>query len=247
MKQDTGTGIGRALRTARRKRGMSLEEASRQTRVRSEYLDALEREWFDAIGTDVYVRGFLRSYAKYLGLNHEKVIAAYERAYRRPRPGPAPVERTPGLGPTEAVILTEKRRPNWLLASGAALIVLAAAAAIGLLNRSTAVPEPATVSQPPAVPVLPRPVQVGLLSHQDIEAELVVDGTRTERFTLEEGEGRSFEAEQSITVSLSEGGVTEVIVNGHRLKAPGERHAPFEATYTPQSFRGQPSPSGPGP
>ena len=247
MKQDTGTGIGRALRTARQKRGMTLEEASRQTRVRTDYLEALEQEWFEALGSDVYVRGFLRSYAKYLGLNHEKVIAAYERAYGRPKPGPAPVERTPGVGPTEAVILTEDRRPNWLLAAGGALIVLAAAAAIGLLNRSTAVPEPASVNQPPAVPVLPRTVQLGLTAHQDIEVELVLDGARTERFTLEEGEGRSFEAEKSITVGLSEGGVTELIVNGRRLKAPGERHAPFQATYTPETFRDQPSPSSPGP
>jgi helix-turn-helix protein len=247
VKQDTGTGIGRALRSARLKRGMSLEEASRQTRVRTDYLEALEREWFDALGSDVYVRGFLRSYAKYLGLNHEKVISAYERAYGRREPGPAPVELTPGVGPTEAVILTEKARPNWLLAAGAAVIVLAAAAAIGLLNRSTAVPEPASVGQPPAMPVLPRTVQLGLTPYVDIEVELVFDGARTERFTLEEGEGRSFEAERTITVSLSEGGVTEVIVNGHRLKAPGERHVPFEATYTPQSYRDEPSPSSPGP
>jgi hypothetical protein len=37
-----------------------------------------------------------------------------------------------------------------------------------------------------------------------------------------------------------------VIVNGHRLPAPGDRHAPFEATYTPLSFREQSSPSSPG-
>jgi cytoskeleton protein RodZ len=245
VKQDTGTGIGRALRAARLRRGVSLEEASRQTRVRADYLEALEQEWFDALGSDVYVRGFLRSYAKYLGLSHEKVIAAYERAYGRAKPSPAPVERSPGVTPTEAVILTEKKRPNWLLAAGGALIVLAAAAAIGLLNRSTAVPEPASVDKPPAVPVLPRTVQVGLTAHQDIDVELVLDGDGTERFTLEEGEGRSFEAEETITVSLSEGGLTEIIVNGRRLKAPGERHAPFEATYTPETFREQPSPSSP--
>ncbi len=246
MKQDTGTGIGRALRAARLKQGKSLEEASRDTRVRIGYLEALERETFDALGSDVYVRGFLRSYARYLGLSHEKVISAYERAFARPKPGPAPVERAPGVTPTEAVVLTEKKRPNWWLAAGAALIALAAAAAIGLLNRGTAVPEPAEVNEPPAVPVLPRPVQVGLTAHQDIQVELVLDGDRIERFTLEEGQGRSFEALESITVRLSEGGVTEVIVNGHRLPAPGDRHAPFQATYTPQSYREQPSPSSPG-
>jgi hypothetical protein len=126
------------------------------------------------------------------------------------------------------------------------LIVLAAAAAIGLLNRNTSVPEPADAGRPPAVPVMPRTVEVGLIAHQDIDVEVVIDGDLVERSHLEEGQGRSFEGDRSVTVRLSEGGVTEVIVNGHRLKAPGDRHAPFEITYTPDSFREQSSPSSPG-
>ncbi len=245
MKQDTETGIGRALRAARLRRGKSLEEASRETRVRLEYLDALERERFHALGPEVYVRGFLRSYARYLGLKHDKVIAAYERAFGGGRPGPAPVERAPGVTPTEALVLTEKRRPNWFLASLVGLIALAAAAAIGLLNRDTSVPQPARVAEPPAVPVVPRLVEVGLTAYQDIEVEVVVDGHRVERFVLEEGQGRSFEGQESITVRQSEGGVADHIVNGRVRKTPGDRHAPFEVTYTPDSFREPSSPSSP--
>jgi hypothetical protein len=245
MNQATETGIGRALRVARQRRGKTLEEASRETRVRLDYLDALEHERFDVFGSDVYVRGFLRSYARYLGLKHDKVIAAYERAYGSGRPGPAPVERSPGVTPTEAVVLTEKKRPNWVLASLVGLIVLAAAAAIGLLNRDTAVPEPADVAESPAVPVVPRTVEVGLTAYQDIDVEVVIDGDLVERFRLEEGQGRSFEGQESITVRLSEGGVTDHIVNGHIRKTPGDRHAPFEATYTPDSFRETSSPSSP--
>jgi hypothetical protein len=246
MKQETETGIGRALRAARQKRGVSLEEASRETRVRLDYLDALERERFEALGSEVYVRGFLRSYARYLGLKHDKVIAVYERAYGAEQPGPSPVERAPGVTPTEAVVLTEKKRPNWVLASLVGLIALAAAAAIGLLNRDTSVPQPADVGEPPAVAVVPRTVEVGLTAHQDIDVEVVIDGDLVERFRLEEGQGRSFEGEESITVRLSEGGVTDHIVNGHLRKTPGDRHAPFEITYTPDSFRETSSPSSPG-
>jgi cytoskeleton protein RodZ len=245
MKQDTGTGIGRALRAARQKQGKSLETASRETRVRTDYLRALELEEFDALGSDVYVRSFLRSYAKYLGLSHEKVIAVYERAVGRTEPAPAPVERAPGVTPTEAVILTEKKRPNWLLAGAAAVIVLAAAAAIGILNRSSAVPEPAVVDQPPAVPVLPRTVEVGITSHQDNEFEIVVDGDPPLTLRLGEGEARSFEAQDAITVRAAEGGIFDLFVNG-RPASPGDRHAPYENTFTPDSFQGKPSPSSPG-
>src|SRR5438477_12466499 len=69
------TGIGQALRKARVERGKSIEEASRETRIRAEYLQALERERFDVLPGDVYVRGFLRSYSSYLGLDPKKVLA----------------------------------------------------------------------------------------------------------------------------------------------------------------------------
>jgi hypothetical protein len=244
MKQDTGTGIGRALRAARQKQGKSLEVASRETRVRIDYLAALEREEFEALGSDVYVRGFLRSYARYLGLSHEKVIAAYERAFGRTSPAPAPVERAPGMGTTEAVVLTEKKRPNWLLAATAAVVVLAAAGAIGLLNRSSAVPEPARVDEPPAGPVLPRTVEIGITAHQHNEFEVVLDG-ELQSFILEEGEVRSFEARETITVRAAEGGVFDLFVNGGRA-SPGDRRAPYENTFTPDSFREPSSPSLPG-
>jgi hypothetical protein len=245
MRQETGIGIGRALRSARLRQGKSLDEASRETRVRTEYLEALELEEFDALGSDVYVRGFLRSYAKYLGLSHEKVIGIYEEAGGRRTPAPAPVERAPGVGRTEAVILTEKKRPNWFLAAAAAIVVLAAAAAIGILNRSSAVPTPADVAEPPAVPVLPRTVEVGITAHQDNEFVIVLDDEPPQAFRLEEGAARSFEAQEAITVRAAEGGVFDLLVNGKEASS-GDRHAPFESpVFTPDSFREQPSPPGP--
>jgi cytoskeleton protein RodZ len=243
MKQETGTGIGRALRAARQRRGKSLEVASRETRVRIDYLDALENESFEALGSDVYVRGFLRSYAKYLGLNHEKVIGVYERTSGRPGPAPAPVERSPTVAHTEALVLTEKKRPNWLLAGAAALIALSAAAAIGLLSPSNSVPEPAEVNEPPAVPVRPRTVEVGITAHRENEFEVVVDG-QTQSFVLEENEVRSFEAAESITLKAARGGTFELLVDGREVPA-GVQSAPFEATYRPGSDQEQTSPSSP--
>ena len=79
------TGIGPALREARETLGKSLEEASRDTRIKPGYLQALERESFDTLGGDVYARGFLRSYSAYLGLDPDKVVVAYSDAARAGR------------------------------------------------------------------------------------------------------------------------------------------------------------------
>ncbi len=70
-------GIGDALRDARRSSGSSLADAAADTRVRESYLAALEQEEFSSLGSDVYVRGFITSYARFLRLDPAPLLAAY--------------------------------------------------------------------------------------------------------------------------------------------------------------------------
>ena len=72
-------GIGERLRTARQALGLSLEEVETATRIRLSYLDALEREAFTELPNPAYVKGFLRSYAAYLGIPAEELLQAYPR------------------------------------------------------------------------------------------------------------------------------------------------------------------------
>ena len=239
MKQHTDTGIGRALRSAREHRGKSLEEAGRETRVRTDYLGALENEDFDALGSDVYVRGFLRSYAKYLGLNHEKVVSAYERVYGRPKPSPAPVERAATVTPTEALVLTERKRPNWLFASAAAIVVLASAAAIGLIGGSEGAPPAAEVTSAPPVAAPDREVTVGIEAYVETEFAIEVDGGPPETFTLDEGDQRSFEGSDSIQVAASQGGTFLLVVNGNEVPLVGRPETTYQQIFTPESYREQ--------
>jgi cytoskeletal protein RodZ len=244
MTQDTQIGLGRALRTARLRCGKSLEEAGRDLRVRIDYLDALEREDFTELGGDVYVRSFMRSYARYLGLNADKALAYYERAHRRPRPEPAPVERSPVVAPTEARQLTEKRRPNWVLASAATVIVLAAAAAAGLLSTRSSVPPPAEASRAPtAASGAGRVVQVDVVAVRKVQVTAVLDGQDTQTITLDRGEARSWQAQDRIDLTLSDGASAELTVSGEELGAPGLPDQEFTASYFPTSYRAEPSPA----
>lgn len=70
-------GIGDALRAARAQTGVTLADAAAETRIRESYLAALEDEHFEHLGGDVYVKGFLRSYARYLGIDPEPLVEAY--------------------------------------------------------------------------------------------------------------------------------------------------------------------------
>jgi hypothetical protein len=65
------------LRSARESRGLDRIRIERDTRIRERYLSALERGAYDELPGDVYARGFLRSYAKYLGLDPDGMLALY--------------------------------------------------------------------------------------------------------------------------------------------------------------------------
>jgi cytoskeleton protein RodZ len=232
----TEAGIGRALRKARLRRGKSLEEASRETRVKPEYLRALETESFGVLLGEVYVRGFLRSYARYLGLNAEKVVAAYQRAYRRPKA--ASVAMLPvGEADTVIELPDTRRRTAWVLAAGAALIVLISAAAIGLISRSASTPTPAGGSPPPAVRVQPSEVQVDMLAEVPAAATVTVDGEVKFNGLLDAGEAHSFTGKRSIDVHLDSGNTVSLRVNGIDLETPGLPGHDYDRSFDPTDFR----------
>jgi len=71
--------LGEWLTHARETRGLTLEDAERDTRISRRYLYALESGELDLIPAPVYARGFLRSYAQYLGLDPQEAMARYPR------------------------------------------------------------------------------------------------------------------------------------------------------------------------
>ena len=85
--------LGERFRAAREARGLSLSDVAEQIRIRSVYLGAIEDENWTAIGAPVYTRGFLRTYARFLGLDPEEVVEEFNRSAPvrlRPCPRSAP-------------------------------------------------------------------------------------------------------------------------------------------------------------
>lgn len=72
--------FGERLKREREKRGMSLEDVSGATKISVRNLRALEQEKFDQMPGGIFNRGFVRSYAKHLGLDDEQVLADYLEA-----------------------------------------------------------------------------------------------------------------------------------------------------------------------
>jgi hypothetical protein len=69
--------IGNSLREVRERQGLGYPEIELATKIRSKYIRALEEEDFDSVPGDAYVRGFLRTYAEYLGLDGDVYVDEY--------------------------------------------------------------------------------------------------------------------------------------------------------------------------
>jgi cytoskeleton protein RodZ len=73
--------IGNSLREARYRQQLELSEVELATKIRARYLQALEEENFDALPAQTYVKGFLRTYADYLGLDGQLYVDEYNSRY----------------------------------------------------------------------------------------------------------------------------------------------------------------------
>jgi hypothetical protein len=73
--------IGNSLREARLRQALDFPEIEQGTKIRSKYLRALEDEQFDILPGQTYVKGFLGTYAEYLGLDGELYVDEYNSRY----------------------------------------------------------------------------------------------------------------------------------------------------------------------
>src|SRR3954453_9598816 len=98
--------IGNSLRDARLRKELDFPELEQGTKIRAKYLRALEDETFDQLPGPTYVKGFLRTYADYLGLDGQLYVDEYnvrygmgdealERRVRSPLMAPPPRPRKP--------------------------------------------------------------------------------------------------------------------------------------------------------
>jgi cytoskeletal protein RodZ len=76
--------IGGSLREARLKRGLTPADVQKAIRIRDRYLQALEEERWELLPGDAYVKGFLRTYADYLGLDGSLYVEEYNSRFARP-------------------------------------------------------------------------------------------------------------------------------------------------------------------
>jgi cytoskeleton protein RodZ len=145
--------IGSSLREARMRQRLELSEVERDTRIRAKYLGALEDERFDVLPGPAYTKGFLRSYADYLGLDAQRFLDEYKTRFA--------AEEELAAAPPLRIRRRRFAFAPWLLvlaALAASSAVLAWRLSSNGSHRATPVSRPAQThaTTPAAPPVAPR-------------------------------------------------------------------------------------------
>lgn len=232
-------GIGDTLRAARRQQRGSLSDAAAETRVRESYLAALEEEQWGALGGDVYVKGFLRSYAKYLGLDPDPLVDTYRAEFERPE-DPAPI------APATSSALPGPRRspPQGLVWAGGVALLLVVFIVIGSLGGDGGDTQLTDQAGPSPIPITPAttpapaaagvdPDEPAVTSSEDaseaasepfeeLDVQVILDGESWLQVTIDgevEAEGLqeddlSYVADEQIEMIVGDAGVVRVEVNG---------------------------------
>jgi cytoskeletal protein RodZ len=134
--------VGETLQSARERKGVDLYRAERDTRIRLRYLAALEDGDWDDLPAPVYVKGFLRNYAIYLGLEADDILERWRDEMEQMRTA----TRVAVAPPPMPIVEPGGRRftitPTMIVAGVVALAILAFVGYIGvqLLRFSQVVP-----------------------------------------------------------------------------------------------------------
>jgi cytoskeleton protein RodZ len=219
--------LGEEFRSAREARGLTLSDVAEQIHIRSVYLNAIENEDWKSIGAPVYVRGFIRTYARFLGKDAEDAVGRFNQT--------SPVER-PVVASASAATLSDNERSGpslWAVVATLVAVVLVGFVAYewwqyahpgggaGPVARATQAPQPAATggeSQAPVANASVRPAATprasGVAPHelalrltQRSWLRVVVDGTQQLEGIFPAGTVRTFKGNVADVRAGNAGGV----------------------------------------
>lgn len=215
--------LGDILRHARQKRNISLLAASNETHIKQEFLEALENGDYAALPGPVYITGFLRNYARCLGLHPEDVVQEYYAA----RPAPQPTVKAATRVLASGYERQNRTRLLWVLA--AIVLLLVGGYTIKQYNDSYAHAyspplnvTPANLGSVSAHAVVgkagPPTIHLGLHAVAPVWVRVTADGVRRYQGILRPTSGsRLWSAHHSIYVVTYDGAHLKATYNGRRL------------------------------
>jgi cytoskeletal protein RodZ len=247
--------FGERLKREREMREVSLKEVTTATRIGPRFLEALENEEWDKLPGGIFNRGFVRSIARFLGLDEENLLAEYDMARgEQSLPVPQPYENK------------IPRPPIWIpiLAVLALLAVLGGLIAGGIYGwrryaahraakrssssallpaqtqTGTASVIPASAAEPSASPAVSSPavpLDLAVSTSAATRVRIVADGTLLLDAEISAGDTQHFSAKQQFEVTAADSSAVLLELNGRAMPPVGTPGASGTIVLTEKDLR----------
>ncbi len=211
--------IGEKLRQARLQKKLSFEEVYRRTRVHPQVLEALEQDRAHNFLSPIYIKGFLKTYAQYLGLDSERLLQEYLDSQK--------IEKAPELEPEQ-----EKREKVSSQFSPAFILRISLACALGIFlvfyfryafkKISTTEQKPPPVAKlrvavSPKAPVSTEGLILEVRTKEDCWIKVKADGQSIFGRTLPKGSRERWQAKERLELRIGKPEALEIFLNGEPI------------------------------
>jgi len=243
-----GMDVGLTLRIARERRGLSIPQLAATTKIPSGVLKALEDNAFEKVPSGIFTRGFIRAYAREVGLDPEEMIREFlSETAATPPPAPATLAQREGaveeMDQLQIDLDGPGSRPDW----GYALIVAALVVGFVSFNRSDASEgvqtPPAAVSEtatpvatadaiPEAVATTGGALRVEMHARGECWVKAVVDGRTVVARLLQPGDRVTTDAQHDVVLRIGDPAAFSYSINGQPGRPLGEAGIPVTVRFT---------------
>lgn len=230
--------LGSALQKARERAGFSLPDLAARTCIPMKSLRAIEENNFDAVPPGIFVRSFIRSYAREVGVDPVAAIAEF-RAMTEPVPEPAQETKQEsavgdGMRPSSFDPDLLKSRPGWgyALIAAALLIAVVSMNRYGSSERSAAPSAESTVSATLSGDTARPVATTGAAIRVEMRAEglcwvkAVADGQTVVARVLQPGETQAITAQRDVVLRVGDPAAISYSINGKAGRSLGAARVP---------------------
>ncbi len=256
----SSTPFGEHLRREREMRGVSLDEISAATRISTRFLEAIEKDQWDQLPGGVFNRGFIRSIARFLGLDEDSLVAEYAlgttgtASAHVPSSHPRQMPRNWRPAAIAVVVLIlvvaggiagyHRYGANIAARLHARYLAARAGARSGVATNEPAAPAPsapdagapngtaATSVAPSASDAAAAGLALRIQAARPAEVKVIADGKVVFEGAVQVNDVKQFDARDNFEITSSESSALLLELNGQAMPAIGTPGQPGSVTLT---------------
>ncbi|MBI3326833.1 MAG: helix-turn-helix domain-containing protein [Nitrospinae bacterium] len=208
--------LGEFLQRERQLRQISLDEVAESTKISRRHLEAIEEGRYGSLPGEAFVRGFIRSYVKYMGLDPEEAMLMYHGARPTRDVSVTHTVRTPpkrNLSPARPLL--------WFLLVGLVVMGVALFSTVTLLKKSSRfLPGFLFHTDVAASPKVAPPLMLSATADSDTWLFVTIDGKEQQDVLLRVGQSVQWRGNDRFMLSIGNARATRLKLNGRELTVP---------------------------